>query len=54
MFKILNVIHKINYSSFNKICEQEINKNGNIRDIVLSLIIENNPDLKVEVLKDDD
>jgi hypothetical protein len=29
----------IEYTTFNKICENEINKHGNLRDIVLNLVL---------------
>jgi hypothetical protein len=40
MFTQLGLIDHIKYSTFNKLCEMELNKDGNLRDIVTDLILE--------------
>ena len=40
MFSQLELKDRIQYSTFNEICEMEINRNGELRDIVLNLILE--------------
>ena len=41
MFAQLGLIDRIKYSTFNKLCEMELNKDGNLRDIVTDLILVN-------------
>jgi hypothetical protein len=48
MFDKLNLTQFIQYQTFNKICELDINKNGQLRDIVLNLIL-TNPEKKVKI-----
>ena len=40
IFSQLELKDRIQYSTFNEICEMEINRNGELRDIVLNLILE--------------
>lgn len=40
MFDMLGLKQQINYNTFNQICENEINKNGDLRDMVSNLILE--------------
>ena len=40
MFELLGIVNSIEYGTFNKICENIINFNGNVRDIVQSLVYE--------------
>jgi hypothetical protein len=48
MFNQLELQKRIKYSTFNEICEMEINKNGELRDIVLNLILEK-PQKKITI-----
>jgi hypothetical protein len=53
MFNQLGLKDFIKYSTFNEICEMEINRNGELRDIVLNLILEN-PENKIQIKRDAD
>jgi hypothetical protein len=39
MFKKLGLISQIKYDTFNQICEMEINKSGDLRQIMLNLVL---------------
>jgi hypothetical protein len=39
MFKILELYDQIKYDTFNQICEMEINKSGDLRQIILNLVL---------------
>lgn len=39
MFKDLGLTNYIRYGTFNQLCEYQINKNGNIRDIYLDRVL---------------
>jgi preprotein translocase subunit SecA len=39
MFKILGLYDQIKYDTFNQICEMEINKSGDLRQIMLNLVL---------------
>jgi hypothetical protein len=43
MFRELGLMGQIKYGTFNNICEMEINKEGDLRDIVLNLILKSPP-----------
>jgi hypothetical protein len=51
MFTQLELMDRIKYSTFNKLCEMEMNKDGNLRDIVLNLILEN-PDNIIKIKRE--
>ena len=51
MFSQLGLQDHIKYSTFNQICEEEINQNGELRDIILNLILKN-PEKKIKVYRD--
>ena len=39
LFEFLEIDERIFYGTFNQICENYINKDGNIRDLVVSMIL---------------
>ena len=39
MFHVLNLKDKIVYNSFNKICEMEMNRGGDLRKIIQKLVL---------------
>ena len=45
LFEFLNIENMIFYGTFNQICENYINKEGNIRDLVLSRILKDKASL---------
>ena len=51
MFTQLELQDRIKYSTFNEICEMEINKNGELRDIVLNLVLVN-PENKITIKRE--
>jgi hypothetical protein len=53
MFSQLDLTERIKYSTFNEICEMEINKNGELRDIVLNLVLEK-PDNRIQIKREAD
>jgi hypothetical protein len=53
MFTQLELKDRIKYGTFDKLCEMEINKDGNLRDIVSNLILEN-PKNKITISRDAD
>jgi hypothetical protein len=39
MFKFLDLCHLIKYGTFNEVSELQINREGTVRDIVISLLV---------------
>ena len=50
MFNILELKKQIIYSTLNQICEMKINKSGDLRQIMLNLVLKNSE--KVEIKSD--
>ena len=53
IFSQLELKERIQYSTFNEICEMEINKNGELRDIVLNLIL-SSPETTITVKREEE
>ncbi len=51
LFSELKLLDKINYGTFNKICEDVLNRNGNVRSRVENFILKNELDAVVETNK---
>ena len=50
MFNLLDLRQQIVYNTFNQICEMEINKSGDLRQIMLNLVLKKSE--KVEIKSD--
>ena len=50
MFNLLDLRKQIIYNTFNQICEMEINKSGDLRQIMLNLVLKKSE--KVEIKSD--
>lgn len=52
MFNILGLNKKIEYNSFNQICEKEINKSGNLRKIIRKLVLKEAKEIEINLDRD--
>jgi hypothetical protein len=49
MFDLLELKERIRYNTFNEICEMEINKSGDLRKIMLNLVLKKSEKVDIKL-----